>query len=58
MSEENSITPREAVEMLVESLGQLAKHAHDIAYARRTMYEAYISEGFTPLEALDLCKIM
>jgi hypothetical protein len=56
MSEE--IDPQAAIALLVESLGQLAKHAHDIAYARRTLYEAYIAEGFNPMEALELCKIL
>lgn len=49
---------QEAIAALVESFGTMAKHAHDIAYARRTMYEAYISEGFNPMEALELCKIL
>ncbi len=49
---------QEAITLLVESFGTMAKHAHDIAYARRTMYEAYIAEGFSPQEALELCKIL
>jgi hypothetical protein len=58
MSKEEKISPEEAVKLLVESYGRMAKHAHDIAYARRTMYEAYLSEGFNPMEALELCKIL
>jgi len=41
----------------VESLMQLAEFASDIAYSRRTMYEAYLSEGFDHEQALELCKI-
>ncbi len=48
----------EIVKLLAESYMRMAKHACDIAYARRSLYEAYISEGFTPEEALELCKII
>lgn len=41
----------------VESLMQLAEFASDIAYSRRTMYEAYLAEGFDHTQALELCKI-
>jgi hypothetical protein len=39
-------------------LGVVAKHASDIAHARRTLYLAYIDEGFTEAQALELCKAM
>lgn len=48
----------QAINMIAESYMRMAKHATDIAYARRTLYEAYIAEGFNPLEALELCKIL
>lgn len=58
MNEEEHTNMKEAIAALVESFGTMAKHAHDIAYARRTMYEAYVSEGFSPAEALELCKVL
>jgi hypothetical protein len=54
----NEISAEEAVKMLAESYMRMAQYASDIAYARRSMYEAYLSEGFTPLEALELCKVL
>ena len=48
----------EIVKLLAESYMRMATHAADIAYARRTLYEAYIDEGFSPQEALELCKII
>ena len=48
----------EIVKLLTDSYMRMAKHAADIAYARRSLYDAYISEGFTPQEALELCKII
>jgi len=55
---EQKITVEEAVKRAVETWERLAEHASDIAYARRSLYEAYIAEGFTPSQALDLCKII
>lgn len=46
----------EAFKVLAESYGYMVKYAHDIAYARRSLYLAYIDEGFAPHEALELCK--
>ena len=48
----------EIVKLLAESYMRMAQHASDIAYARRSLYEAYIAEGFTPQESLELCKIL
>ena len=48
----------EMIEMLADSYTTLAERASDMAYARRRLYEAYILEGFTPQEALELCKIL
>jgi hypothetical protein len=49
---------KQAVELLADSFCQLAERASDIAYARRELYEAYLLEGFTPEQALELCKIL
>jgi|TARA_R100000093_G_scaffold22703_1_gene12968 hypothetical protein len=35
---------------------EIAKQATHIAHARRTIYDAYISEGFTPDQAIQLIK--
>jgi hypothetical protein len=48
----------EIVKLLAESYMRMAKHAADIAYSRRSLYNAYLYEGFTPEEALELCKIL
>ena len=55
---ENEISAEQAVKLLAESYMRMAEHASDIAYARRSLYEAYLLEGFTPIEALELCKIL
>ena len=46
------------VKLLAESYMRMAKHAADIAYSRRSLYNAYMAEGFTAAEALELCKIL
>lgn len=37
---------------------EMAEHAADIAYARKVLYDAYILEGFSEREALELCKML
>jgi hypothetical protein len=54
----NEISAEEAIKMLAESYMHMAQYAADIAYARRSMYEAYLSEGFSTQEALELCKFL
>jgi hypothetical protein len=49
---------KQAVELLADSFCQLAERSYDIAYARRKLYEAYLLEGFTPEQALELCKVL
>jgi hypothetical protein len=39
-------------------MNAVARHAADIAHARRALYQAYLSEGFTESQALDLCKVL
>jgi hypothetical protein len=58
MDEDGMMNPQEAMRLLAETFREAATHASDMAYARRTMYLAYLSEGFTPQEALELCKIL
>jgi hypothetical protein len=55
---EKELSAEQAVKILVESYMRVVTHAADIAYARRTIYQAYIAAGFTPIEALELCKLM
>ena len=55
---ENEPSADQIVRLLTESYMRMAEQAADIAYARRTLYEAYLYEGFTPQEALELCKII
>jgi hypothetical protein len=58
MNEDSMMNPNEAMRLLAETFREAASHSSDIAYARRTMYLAYLSEGFTTQEALELCKIL
>lgn len=52
----------EQLDLFIEALQMIASRASDIAsdiaYARRTIYEAYLLEGFSPAEALELCKML
>lgn len=41
---------------LVEMLGVAAAHAADIAHAKKALFDAYVAEGFTKEQALDLVK--
>lgn len=55
---EISMDINELMELLANSYNILAERAADMAYARRRLYDAYLMEGFTPEEALELCKIL
>lgn len=46
----------EVASNLAELWANVAEYSADIAYAKRSMYIAYLYEGFTPSEALELCK--
>lgn len=58
MNNDKEISAEQAVKLLAESYMRMAHHSADIAFARRSLYEAYLSEGFNPQEALELCKIL
>ena len=49
-------TIAEQLRNLSEVWQNLAQHSHDIAHARRTIFNAYVSEGFTEAQALELIK--
>jgi hypothetical protein len=50
------VSIEEAARSLAELWANVAEYSSDIAYAKRSMYQAYLYEGFTPAEALELCK--
>lgn len=52
------LDPREVARLIAETFNNIAECASDVAYARRTLYNAYLAEGFTPEQALELCKII
>jgi hypothetical protein len=37
-------------------LNNVVRHAADLAHARRALFDAYVAEGFTDAQALELCK--
>lgn len=45
-----------AVQSLAESWQLIAQHSAEIANARRVMFLAYVAEGFTEAQALELVK--
>ena len=54
-------TPREIEEAyirMVQVMGRMAENAAHIANARRALFLAYVDEGFTEEQALELCKRM
>ena len=41
---------------LVRAWQEIARNAADIAHARRTLFQAYVAEGFNESQALELVK--
>ena len=39
-------------------IGRIAEASADIAAARRALFLAYLHEGFSEMQALELCKVM
>lgn len=61
MTKDEKIDPTElqkAVANYAQYLNTITEHAADIANARRTMFNAYLAEGFTESQALELCKAL
>lgn len=54
MAEQPSL--KEAFAQLAEAWMSHAINAADIAHARMTLYRAYLAEGFTEAQALELIK--
>jgi hypothetical protein len=40
----------------LEAIETLVSNAANIAYAKKCLYDAYVMEGFTPEQALELTK--
>ena len=54
-------TPAEiasAFEDMALVIAAIARQASDVAYARRTLFNAYRAEGFTDEQSLELCKVL
>lgn len=55
-------TPDDAAEMkaqaglMAQAWMNIASEAASIAHSKRILYQAYLSEGFTEAQALELCK--
>lgn len=49
-------TPAEIFQEAIDALENLVKHSAAIAHTKKAFYDAYIAEGFTPEQALELCK--
>ncbi len=48
----------EEMARMVEAWAAIAGCASDIAHSKRTIYLAYVAEGFTEAQALELCKMV
>lgn len=49
---------RAAVEALKRNLSDLKEHARLVAEIRRAGYDAYLEQGFSEDQALELCKTL
>jgi hypothetical protein len=56
-----TITPEQAEKAFADYalvIGFIAQNSAAIAHARRTLFLAYLMEGFSEGQALELCKVM
>lgn len=51
-------TMAESAKALAEVWSKMAAHATDIAHAKRTLFLAYVAEGFTEAQALELVRML
>lgn len=61
MQKDDKLDPsalQKALADYAQYLNTITQHAADIAHARRTMFNAYLAEGFTESQALELCKAL
>ena len=49
-------TPDEAMQDMMKALDAITPHIGTIAHIKKSFYDAYIAEGFSPSEALELTK--
>ncbi len=56
MKPEREQTPQEIMAAQLEAFAQMVILAPEIARVKRSFYKAYIEEGFSPQEAVELCK--
>jgi len=47
-----------AVEQLKRSLPMMVEHARIVAQMRWASFQAHLDQGFTPEQALELCKTL
>ncbi len=48
----------QALDQINLLVGAIANNASHIASARRALYRAYLAEGFTEAQSLELCKVV
>lgn len=51
-------TPAQQARDMLDVLLAIAENAPHMANAKKRMYDAYVSEGFTEQQALDLVKTL
>lgn len=50
-------TLAESMKALADAWSTMAVHATELAHAKRTLFLAYVAEGFSEAQALDLVKV-
>lgn len=49
-------TLADSMKAIADAWSTMATHATEIAHARRTLFLAYVAEGFSEAQALELVK--